>query len=298
MSVFKYASQYLWLVIPLVFSACEKEIDFKLNEASPKLVVEAIIEDEKTPTVVLTRSMNYFGSLSPEMLRDAFVRNAVVTISDGSESRVMREYADTVFNDLILYHYSIDTINEPPFKGKQGGNYSLSISVNNDQYTASTTIPRLLKTMDSIWWKPAPNNPDTSLVVVMGKFTDPEGFGNYIRYFTRVGDSAFLPGFTSVFDDQIVDGTSYDFQVDKGVNRNAEIEFENYAYFRKGDTVTIKFCNIDKATYDFWRTLEFSYSSIGNPFSSPTKVMSNISGDALGYFGGYAVQYVTLVIPE
>ena len=59
----------------------------------------------------------------------------------------------------------------------------------------------------------------------------------------------------------------------------------------RGDSVTVKLANIDKATYDFWRTMEYNYQSIGNPFSSPTVVMSNISNDALGYFGGYAAQY-------
>ncbi|MGB8193468.1 MAG: DUF4249 family protein, partial [Chitinophagaceae bacterium] len=53
----------------------------------------------------------------------------------------------------------------------------------------------------------------------------------------------------------------------------------------------------DKATFDFWRTMEFSYASIGNPFSSPTKVLGNVKG-ALGYFGGYAVQYKTIIIPK
>ena len=56
--------------------------------------------------------------------------------------------------------------------------------------------------------------------------------------------------------------------------------------------------NIDKVCFDFWRTIEYSYSSIGNPFSSPTKVLSNISGGALGYFGGYAVQYKSINIPK
>jgi hypothetical protein len=44
--------------------------------------------------------------------------------------------------------------------------------------------------------------------------------------------------------------------------------------------------------------MEFSYASVGNPFSTPTKVMSNISNGALGYFGGYASQYRTLIIPQ
>lgn len=100
-----------------------------------------------------------------------------------------------------------------------------------------------------------------------------------------------------MFDDQIIDGTTYEVEVEKGVNRNGEIDFENYSFFNRGDTVTLKFTNIDKATYDFWRTMEFSYASIGNPFSSPTKVLGNVKG-ALGYFGGYAVQYKVIIIPK
>ena len=69
-------------------------------------------------------------------------------------------------------------------------------------------------------------------------------------------------------------------------------------YFKRGDVVVLKLCNIDKATFDFWRTMEYSYSNVGNPFSSPTKVISNIKGGGLGYFGGYAAQYRTIIIPK
>jgi hypothetical protein len=132
----------------------------------------------------------------------------------------------------------------------------------------------------------------------MMKTTDPPGFGNYIRYFTKVNGEPFYPGFASVFDDQIIDGKTYSLQLEKGVNRNEEIDLENYSFFERGDFVTVKLCNIDKATFDFWRTVEFSYSSIGNPFSSPTKVLGNIQGGALGYFGGYAAQFISIAIPK
>jgi hypothetical protein len=81
------------------------------------------------------------------------------------------------------------------------------------------------------------------------------------------------------------------------VNKNAD-NSDTSLYFRRGDTAILKLCNIDKATYDFWRTYEFNFQSIGNPFSSPTKVINNVSNGALGYFGGYAAQYRTLIIPK
>ena len=94
----------------------------------------------------------------------------------------------------------------------------------------------------------------------------------------------------------MIDGTTYSIQVEKGVDRNEKIDLENYSFFNIGDTVVVKLSNIDKATYDFWRTMEYSYGSIGNPFSSPTKVLGNIEGGALGYFGGYASQLKSVIL--
>jgi hypothetical protein len=131
----------------------------------------------------------------------------------------------------------------------------------------------------------------------MTRITDPRGIGNYIRYFTKVNKGNFLPPRISTFNDQVIDGTTYDIRVEKGLNRNDTLDLKTFNYFKRGDTVTFKYCNIDIGTYDFWRTMEYNYSSIGNPFSSPTRVLSNIKG-GLGYFGGYAAQYITIVIPK
>ena len=85
----------------------------------------------------------------------------------------------------------------------------------------------------------------------------------------------------------------------RGVNRNLPIDVNNYSFFNRGDSVTVKLANIDKATYDFWRTMEYNYQSIGNPFSTPTIVIYPTSPTTpLGYFGGYAAQYISVKIPK
>jgi hypothetical protein len=155
----------------------------------------------------------------------------------------------------------------------------------------------LTKTIDSLWWIDAPDNPNPRKVILMGRFVDPPGRGNYTRYYTQINGLPFYPGLNSVFDDQLTDGVTYDMQIEKGLDRNNSFNLETYAFFDRGDSVVIKYCNIDKATYDFWRTMEYSYTNIGNPFASLNKVLSNIQGGGLGYFGGYAAQYKTIVIP-
>jgi len=287
---------YLFTVV--IFCSCEKTINFEPHDAEPLLVVEATIESGQPPLVILSNSLDYFSKISPDILANSFVRNADVFVSDGTITHKLKEYAYPNVAGYTLYYYTIDSANlSNAIIGKFNTNYQLRIVTNGKEYTAATTIPPLAKQIDSLWWKPAPDNPDTNKVVLMSRVTDPPGLGNYIRYFTRVNDGMFLPGIASVFDDQIVDGTTYELQVEQGVNRNLDIDFEEYSFFNRGDTITVKFTNIDKATFDFWRTMEFSYSSIGNPFSSPTKVMGNVK-NALGYFGGYAVQYKSLIVPK
>lgn len=293
----RYVSKIL-VVFSFFLVGCERDIDFDLKEEAPKLVVEATIENGTAPMVILTNSLSYFSTISPDLLTQSFVHGADVFVSNGTRTHKLKEYTVPLIGNYSLSYYSIDSSNlATAFTGELNKTYSLRIVASGQEYTATTTIPNLTKRIDSIWYKAGPPQLDTSKVIVMVKATDPPGFGDYIRYFTKRNNGPFLPGLNSAFDDLFIDGTTYELQVGAGVDRNTKIE-EDDLFFNKGDTVTFKLSNIDKATYDFWRTIEFAYQAVGNPFSTPVKVLSNIKGNALGYFGGYASQYRTLVIPR
>ncbi len=288
------------LSLVTVFIGCEKKIEFKLNDASELLTVDASIETDQDPVVILTKSLNYFSKISVDVLSNSVIKDAEVYITEGARSHQLRRYDVVIPGNNVPFSFYSSDINNPGsiIKGELGKTYGLKIVWQGKEYTSSTNIPQLKKVIDSIWWIKAPNTPDTSRRrVVRARIVDPPVFGDYIRYFTKVNNGIFLPGLNSVFDDQLVNGSTYTVDVYKGIDRNTDIDFEEYGYFSKGDTVTVKFSNINKATFDFWRTVEFSYSSIGNPFSSPTKIIGNISNGALGYFGGYANQFKTIIIP-
>jgi hypothetical protein len=282
----------------IVLMGCEKKIDFKLHDQPDKLVVEGIIENDQPPIVILSKSVGYFSKISADILNNSFVHGAEVFVSNGTLTHKLKEYSRSLGNNVSIYYYSIDSSNlSTAFVGQLNHQYSLRIVSEGKEYTATTTIPGLTKKIDSVWWKKPPVTSDSTKVIVMIRATDPPGFGDYIRYYTKTNREPFYPPMNSTFDDYFIDGTTYELQVDKGVDRNLSVDFDKN-FFRRGDTVGLKLSNIDKATYDFWRTMEFSYSSVGDPFSSPTKVLGNIKGDALGYFGGYASQYRTIIIPH
>jgi len=262
---------FVWVCILLI--ACEREINITPVNKDSRLVVDAEIENGRAPIVVLSKSLNFFSTIDSAELANSYIRNATVSIQEGNTIYPLKEFEIRDTSGNRFYYYSTDPQAIPQLIGQFGKNYKLSINVEGISYTSETTIPLLTKTMDSIWWKPAPNNDDPKKVVLMARVQDPPGLGNYIRYFTRQNSQAFLPGLNSVFDDNIIDGKTYEIQVDRGVNRNEDVDFETYGFFQKGDTVSVKLCNISKSTYDFWRTWEFNLQSVGNPFSSPGKVI-------------------------
>ncbi len=288
-----------WLVgLILINLGCEKDINIKLDPSENKLVVEASIENGNPPLVILTQSLDYFNKINPVALQSSFVRNANVSISDGSNSVELSP--DSLKSDEGATIFFYTDKNNIPMLGKLNTRYQLSITHEGKSYSAETTIPLITRTIDSIWWEKLPSiePKDSAFARVLIRATDKPGLGDYIRYFTKVGvREPYLPGFNSVFDDQVIDGKSYTIPVDRGFNRNAEFT-DSSSFYRRGDTVTIKLCQIDKATYDFWRTYEFSFQSIGNPFSSPTRILTNINNEALGYFGGYGCQFRTIIIPK
>ncbi len=281
-------------------ASCEKNIAITLHPSTTNLVVDASIESGSYPVVILSTSLAYFSQIDPATLSNSFVHQATVYLSNGTVTGLLKEDSlDLNGSGFKLYYYSFNAGDTGvQFIGDFHSTYSLDIGVAGVHYLATTHISSVNKKIDSLWWQPAPPGNDSNDVVIKARITDPAGYGDYTRYFTSVDGGSFYPGLTSVFDDQITDGTTYDVQVDRGVDRNVSNSISDYSYFKNGDTVTVKYCNIDKATYDFWRTMEYNYQSIGNPFSTPIKVLGNVSNNALGYFGGYAVQYVNLVIPK
>lgn len=290
------------LFIPFLLFSCEKTIKVSVQNLPSKLVVNAEIENGKPPLVALSTSLNFFTAITPEELSSTFIHNAVVTITTNNKVYPLTEYSYTDTTNFTYYFYTIDTTNVGNLLlGNFNTSYLLNIQTpDGKEYSSTTTIPLLNKLCDSLWWEPAVNTDDTTLCRMFGKFTDPPGLGNYVRYFTKDNDGPFLPGLNSTADDQVVDGITYTFQFDMGWDKNSveKPTGDNYGFAHRGDTVTLKFCNIDKSTFDFWNTWDFAYQSYGNPFSSPIQVTSNVSNGALGVFSGYAAQFKTIIIPK
>ena len=194
-------------------SSCEKGVEFKLDEVTPKLVVEASIENGQPPVVYLSKSQAYFSQINFTALANSFVRNAEVYISNGTLTHKLKEYSVPVSPGINFYYYSNDPASPATaFIGQLNKQYSLRIVSAGKEYTAVTTIPNITRRIDSLFWKPAPAGNPSEKVAVMVRAYDRPGFGDYIRYFTKRNREQFYPGLNSVYDDQVIDGSSYEIQ--------------------------------------------------------------------------------------
>ena len=223
---------YVWVLGGLLM-ACEKTIQLQPDTTSPKLVAEGQIENGQAPILVLSNSLNYFSTINAAKLNGTYVHNAKVSISNGQKTVTLKEYAVALSGGYFFYYYSPSQSGpSTTLFGETGKRYELKIQTGGEVYHATTTIPPLAKKIDSLWWKPAPNNTDSTKAIVMARIKDPPGYGDYIRYFTSVNGNNFYPGLNSVFDDQIIDGKTYDIQIEQGVTRTEKIKLDDYGYFK------------------------------------------------------------------
>ncbi len=293
----------LSVVVILLYSSCEKEVNINLNTGEAKLVVDGQIETDGYPLVILTKSIGYFSKIDLSTLQNSFVHDAVVTVSDGGNSIKLREYSlDTGLNGSNkFYLYSIDT-SDPrafSFRGIPEHYYKLTIEYEGKTYESTTKIPAV-KGIDSLWFRRPSGNPKVETAALMFvKFSDPDSAGNYIRYFTKRNNEIYYPGFNSVYDDAIVNGTTIDsLNLAAGYNRGTEPNLDSFGYFFRGDTVTLRWCAIDRDVFEFFRTFEYATGTVGNPFAAPVNVLSNIKGGALGVWAGYGSSYTTAILAK
>lgn len=309
---FLYASgRYLLAFISAALlccaAGCEKEVKINLATGGSQLVVNGVIETGQPPLLALTRSIGYFARIDLATLENSFVHNATVTVSDGNREVSLREYSIDTTNNITggtnkFYFYSIDTAQPGAisFLGRVDHFYKLRVLVDGKTYESTTKIPKC-KPVDSMVAiapaKPAEKAPTARLLNIY--YTDPDTPGNCIRYFTQRNSEPLYPGYNSVYDDQIINGTkSAVIPLLIGFDRDIKEINDSTGRVFPGDTILLKWCAIDRGVYNFYLTYEYSLGTVGNPFASPINVKSNISNGALGIWAGYGSVTSTLIVPR
>ena len=284
------------LISSLALFSCEKNVTVDIPEVEEQIVIEGYIETDLPPFILLTKSLPFFGEINTNNILQNQVLGATVIIDNGT---------------------IIDTLDQLPgigvyttlqFVGEIGKTYKLTVFAEGKMLSSITTIPTPIP-LDSLWWKVSGQR--DSLGFIWGHLTDPDTLGNCYRFlakrinhFTfgdnigRQKDSIFIaPIGGSVFEDRYINGKSFDLNFPRGTVANSTKEDDlndERVFFKRGDTIVVKFCTLDRSHFEFWRTEESQISANGNPFGSPQPVHSNIVG-GLGVWGGYSTTFDTVI---
>ncbi|MCW5908494.1 MAG: DUF4249 family protein [Chitinophagales bacterium] len=313
-------------------SSCSKVIDITIPADAEQVVVEGTIETNVPPVVILTKSARFFDNIQINNLGSYFIHGAAIkiTASDGQEVELIElclqnlnlspEDAQTVLSafgftsvdsgkvpDVCVYTVpdiaTYFTSGQCSFMGKERTTYNLDImapgfksSSDSIHVTSSTYIPKSIG-VDSLGFKEHPNPAyRDSMISCYAYFSVPDTFGNFVRYWTKRNSERFYaPLSQSVYDDRLFVGLTIGLPVERGQPRSGDFDINTYSYFWKGDTITVKWGNIDNKVYDFYYTLENDGGD--SPFSSPVKIKTNIN-NGLGVWAGYATQYSTIIAPK
>lgn len=259
----------VFIIIFLLFtiSACQKVINIDLNTASPNIVIEGIIDNSQGPyRVKLSKTGSYFNQpvLPP-------VSGAQVIISDNIGT------IDTLTEDSTGLYFT------HKIKGIPGRSYNLNVLSEKVSYTASSTM------MDAVYIDSlgleivqrisfgARNRRDSSLNIY---FKDPPDQKNFYRI--------------KFYENNVFHSTNYRLYDDEYTN-GEEISL-NVGHAVIGDTDKIELISLDRATYDYYRTLRDILDI--NPIfgSTPANPNTNLSQGALGYFAALAITTKTLIL--
>ncbi len=274
------------LITTLLFiTGCEKELNLNLPSHKSEVVVEGWIEQGQAPEILLSLTVPYFIKIDSNNLRDYSVTTAKVTVISENQSEILTLKPNNVYFPPYVYFGT-------NIYGKTNHTYQLRIENKGKIITAITSIPDIVKP-DSVWFQKETGS--DSLGVIGFRFKDNFTEQNYYRTLTkRIGkDKRFIPTYTSVFSDETFNGETLSLTLSRG--SSSILDIENNRYFSVDDTIVLKFCSIDRSSYEFWNTIQSQIITSANPFaSSNARVKSDVDG-GIGIWAGYAASYDTVV---
>lgn len=228
--------KYLLVIIGLFLFSCTDVVEVDLNDAPPRLTIEASINWEKNTSganqiIKLSTSTPYFSANQNSPVTNAEVK---VTNVDSNEEFIFTydgngEYITNSFLPIL------------------NNEYMLEIDYLGEIYSATETMKSVTDIADVNQSKEGGfNSQDLELNV---SFKDPENEKNfYFLKFTKEGD---LFSDLDDLDDEFVNGNTVNILYEKDDDDTTD---ENEA-FAAGDVVSIELYGISKLYYNYIRTL-------------------------------------------
>jgi hypothetical protein len=255
-------------LLTLLWFSCEEIIKIDLEGTDARIVIEGIITDGPGPyTVRLSKTTDYFDPSDYP-----FVSDAQVVISDDLGVRdTLTELGEGVYQTTFI-------------QGAYGRTYRLDVKAEGKNYTGISTLPDLIS-IDSIELEYYPETYYYEEAYWLHcHYRDPVDTLNYYRI--RVTKNDTIDKTIYILDDKFIDGNPVDI-------------FIWGDSYKPGDTAIFELFSMDAALYDYYYTLfNLLYSGGDGSYSTPANPNTNLSNDALGYFGAFSIARDTILVPD
>ena len=257
----------IFILIIFAISSCKKVINVDLNDADPKIVVDASVEngenyDGHVIIVKLSKSASFYDSSVPELIKgkDVYAIN-----SAGKRFKL--------FENEYYYRIYIDEVDKSDV-------WKIETNIDGKDITAQTTMPNYVG-IDSILSVKLPFGPQREGYTPVCFFTDIAGEAN--NYRLRIHINSLYYNDLYITRDDGFDGQQIAYPFMK-----LEVQ--------KGDTVSIDLMSIDAFSLEYYKV--FAQNMGGGGFSAaPGNPITNIVGeDAIGIFTGQTVSSVTRIV--
>ena len=261
----------IFILISLIsfsFLACEDVIEIDLNSVEPRIVIEAKLFDQLYPaTVLITKTGDFFDTISYNT-----ISGAEVLITDDSGNVVNIPESDTA------------GVYQTDFFGEIGKIYTLTVNSEGETYTSTAEMKPPIK-IDSI--KAVYHGDEIPY------FEEGYELSCFLKDSVNISEYCMLNLYKNLeksyniylYDDTYTDGSNFEYT----------FFAEN---FQIGDTLVLEVNTCDRGVYDYL----YTYAEIASDFfqdsGTPYNPTSNISNDALGYFGVFSLNGAFMIIEE
>ena len=257
---------FYWFItlILLIGIGCtsEKEVEINLPYYTNTPVLECYLEPGKPYRLMAYYSVGYFDTPKIQQVLGA-------TIQIQFEGQTINLIYDTIprIGETKRYNYRADDLTLVPFQYNK--TFSISIVMNGNTYTSSTSIPTPIPIDTCII-----NCNDENRCQVSIRFTDPINETDYYRYLC--------------IKDSIGGEVKQDYILNDELFVNGQAGLGGGFSFNEGSFSVVKLFHINKDYYDFLTSVKDAQSANGNPFAQPSSIKSNIPG-IIGIFTGFSV---------
>ena len=254
-------------ILVFLFCSCQKVVNLNLTTVTPQIVIQGELTDSAGPySITINQTVDFYAdNVFPP------VSGAIVKISDDvGESDSLIEYSPGI--------YSTNSLQAIP-----GRTYTLSVTVQNKNYTAVSTMPMPVK-LDSVTFE-FTSGFGIQRIDAIANFQDPPGIANYYQFMEYINGKLFNKQ-VFILDDRLSDG--------KYISTTLRTDS---SYIQTGDNLKLKMYSIDEQVYNYFLQLrQSSGTGAFNSTASPANPTSNITGGALGYFSAHTTQYQTVTV--